>query len=239
MHSPEVVAFDVRLPIPIREKWAEAHAPKRWTLGRRTYTNPDNLGQPIRAWWRPSGYRPVVAGRCYRMVRFATIWHMEPNGRDSLTVCGKSKWRWHIHHWSVQLLLVGRLRRTLLTRCAWCGGGSRKGDPVNCSKQWDSPKRRWWQGERGLFHQDCSSISTAHASCTCTVPVLEHWNYGRCAVCNLFRAWRNPDKPSGPRDETTEILKSIPAGQRDPAKTAQVRALWKAHRALTKSQEEV
>ena len=26
--------------------------------------------------------------------------------------------------------------------------------------------------------------------------------------------------------------------QRDPAKTAQVRALWKAHRALTKSQEE-
>jgi len=183
-----------------------------------------------------------------------TIWHREPNGHDSGEVCKHSfrwqesdgtwrskpnrAWKWHVHHWKIQVSPLQHLRRWALTRCEWCGGRSRKGDYVNCSHSWDRDRGHWWQGERGLFHQDCSSIHGAHRTCTCAVPVLDHRGYGQCAVCNLFRAWQSPDEAPSPRDETADILKSIPAGQRDPAKTAQVRALWKAHRALTKSQEE-
>jgi hypothetical protein len=120
-------------------------------------------------------------------------------------------WRFHVHHWKIQVHSLQALRRRLLTRCAWCGGRSRKGDLVNVSHSWDGPRGRWWQGEPGLYHQDCSAISGAHSTCICEHPVLEHEGYGRCARCNAYRAWGMTDENLTQARE----LRKIPAGERD------------------------
>lgn len=239
MHDPLVVAHTIRKPWP--------------KVSKRRHHKDGRLR--IRYSWRKwYDIRPSVFTVFWYIGPFElywssliTIWHREPGGHDSGDVCKHSTrwqepdgtwrskrrnaWKWHIHHWKIQVPPLQAIRRRLLTRCEWCGGKGRKRDIVNHSHSWDRAPGHWWQGERGLFHQDCSGIHTAHETCTCAVPVLEHGDYGRCAVCDLFRAWRSLDDAPSPRDETTEILKSIPPGQRDPVKTAQVSALWKAHRA--------
>lgn len=228
MHDPLVVAHTIRKPWP--------------KISKRRHHNDGRLR--IRSSWRKwYDIRPSSFSAFWYIGPFelywsslVTIWHKEPKGHDAFSVCKHSgRWKWHIHHWKIQVPPLQALRRRLLTRCEWCGGKSRKGDYVNISHSWDRAPGHWWRGERGLFHQDCSSIHSAHHICTCAVPVLDHRGYGHCAVCNLFRAWRSPDDAPNPRDETTEILKTIPTGQRDPAKTAQVRAIWKAHRAKSEA----
>lgn len=95
-----------------------------------------------------------------------TIWHVEPDGQDALTVCrtrsqkpdGTWKfsrgWVWHVHHWKIQVSPLQDLRRRFLTRCEECG---RKGRP-NVSHQWDGERGPWWRGEKGLYHSECSSL---------------------------------------------------------------------------------
>lgn len=119
-------------------------------------------------------------------------------------------WRWHIHHWKLQFRTYQQLRRRFLTRCAWCGGRSVKGDQVNVSHSWNGPRARWWQGEKGLFHRDCSSIKQAHSTCVCTRPVLEHDIHGKCARCGLFRPFGFTDANlARARD-----LQTVPSGGR-------------------------
>jgi hypothetical protein len=190
MHDPLVVAFEIRRP------W-----PKRIKAGKTL---------PARLRW-PS---------------MITVWHREPNGHDAGDVCKQhsryqdadGKWQWkfhhgwrfHIHHWSIQVPALQAVRRRLLTRCAWCGGRSAKGDRVNVSLQWDGPRGRWWRGEPGLYHHDCSAIDRAHATCVCEHPVLEYDGYGRCARCDAYRAYGMSDEAlARARD-----LKVIPAGGR-------------------------
>lgn len=189
MHDPDVVAFEIRRP------WPRWHEP-RTVEGRFV---------PGYFWWPP----------------LVTVWHREPGGRDSGTVCQHYRtweresapshaWRFHVHHWKIQIHAAQTLRRRLLTRCAWCHGRHRKGDPVNVSHSWDGPRGRWWQGEPGLYHHDCSAISSAHATCVCDVPVPEHGNHGRCAVCDRFR-------PFGMTEENlarARELSAIPTGAR-------------------------
>lgn len=190
MHDPDIVAFEIRRP------WPKTSRPR----------NLDGTpAKSIRYW-------PSVV----------TVWHREPGGRGSGEVCkhyrrepdGSTKilhgWRWHINHWRVQAPPLQELRRRLLTRCAWCHGRHRKGDPVNVSHSWDGPRGRWWQGEPGLYHGDCSAISSAHATCVCENPVLEHDTYGRCARCDRHR-------PFGMTAEDltrSRELSAIPAGAR-------------------------
>lgn len=87
----------------------------------------------------------------------------------------------------------------------------------------DDPAHRdgafpWWQGERGLFHSDCSSIKSAHAVCTCDVPVLDGGDHGRCAVCDRFRPFGYTEANlARARD-----LQTIPHGGRRAAETVQV-----------------
>lgn len=177
MHDPMVVAWDIKLPIPLRQKWLEEinKTEARWTLGRRLRTNPENLGKPVYPWWNLNGYRPVVAGRIYNWYRFATVWHVEPDGRDSGTVCKHSirwqdedqkwhsknakSWKWHVHHWKIQIHFLQKLRRRLLTRCEYCGGRSTKTNPVNCTHHWDRKKTPWWRGELYLHHSGCTPKS--------------------------------------------------------------------------------
>jgi hypothetical protein len=156
-------------------------------------------------------------------------------------------WRWHVVHvgrrvvrgrsypaltpgWRVQVHPLQHLLRAALTRCAWCGGRDRKGDPVDIAHQWESQQERWWRGEPGLYHHDCSSVQHAHAMCSCPVPVLTCGEYGKCRVCGGFRAWRTAP------DEADRLLAALPAGSRIPpdARPA-VEAAWAARRAAAEA----
>ncbi|MEU1478928.1 hypothetical protein [Streptomyces sp. NPDC005760] len=205
MHDPMTVAFEIRSPWPKRAVWMTGQAAR----------------DGVR--WRAGGAFWVLAGHGLYFPSLITVWHREPGSRDSLTVCGKRVqrkdgtwrytrgWRWHIHHWRIQIPPLQLLRRRLLTRCAWCGGRSVKGDQVNISHQWNRARGHWWQGERGLFHQDCSLIQRAHSTCTCLMPLLDERTYGRCSRCTKPRPYgTTPERVAHYRD-----LTAIPAGQRE------------------------
>lgn len=139
MHDPLTVAFEIRRPWPRRDAW-------KTQLAARTGTR-----------WEHRGAFTVIAGRGLYWPCLITIWHRDPSGYDDLT-CNALRgraWRWHVHHWHLQIHSYQHLRRRLLTRCAVCGGRSVKGHPVNVGTQWDGPRGHWWQGEPGLTHSDC------------------------------------------------------------------------------------
>lgn len=194
MHDPLTVAFEIRRPWPKTDTYRTEQAAR---TGER---------------WKSGGACWVFAGRGLYWPCMITIWHRDPSGHDD-TTCRRKQWRLHIHHWKVQVVPLQQLRRRLLTRCAWCGGRSVKGDPVNHSHQWDRPRGRWWQGEPGLFHSDCSAIKSAHATCTCEDPILEHDDYGRCARCNRSRSFG----VSADSVERARTLAAIPHGRRRAA----------------------
>lgn len=161
MHDPLVVAWEVVIPVPARRRISDARKPGDWRWGfRRTRrTNSENLGEPVYPWYRPIGWRLRLAGRAYELRKVGTIWHREPGGADSLTVCSRNRrrWAWHVHHWKLQWYLEQRLRRFLFERCAECGRRFPWGyAPV--SHQWDGPKSRWWRIHRTNFHHECSVL---------------------------------------------------------------------------------
>lgn len=254
MHDPLVVAFDIKLPWPRRTSWPP-RKDRSWHLATRRRPAP---GSPLEAetiatgrdpfpWWRPRGWDwdVTISGHHYRFPTLVTIWHAEPNGHDSGEICkhfdrvqdGNGRWqykirhgwRWHIHHWRLQVHALQTLRRRLLTRCEWCGGPSRRRDVVNCSHQWDSPRVSWWKGEPGLFHADCSSIASAHATCVCDEPICantspEYGPYGRCARCGKSRSFGRGEGVT----ERLQLLAAIPKGQRDRAVYERVTAMVQA-----------
>lgn len=191
MHDPMTVAFEIRRPWPQPDDWKTKQAARtgtRWKIGG--------------AYW-------VLAGRGLYFPCLITVWHRDPSGYDH-TTCRSTRWQLHIHHWRLQVTPLQQWRRRLLTRCTWCNGRSVKGDPVNHSHQWDGPRSHWWQGEKGLFHSDCSAIKRAHSTCVCDLPVLDGGDYGRCAVCDRFR-------PFGFTDDNLDRardLQTIPHGAR-------------------------
>lgn len=190
MHDPLVVAFHIPRPWPKRVNW------------------------PHRRWYFPAAI---------------TVWHVEPKGHDSGEVCRHyvktqqadgswrmkmlNGWRFHVHHWKLQVHPLQQLRRALLTRCAWCGGRSTKRDAVNFSHSWNGTRSPWWRGEIGLYHCDCSAVWSAHRSCVCEDPLLDHTGYGTCARCGKGRSF-------GVSERGLAIhrgLQTIPAGARDRA----------------------
>lgn len=225
MHDPMTVAFEIRRPWPQRSSF-KPNASVRWKIG-------------YSAFW-------TLAGSEYYWPGFITVWHVDPSGFDSGKDCPwSSKWQWHVHHWKIQIHPLQHLRRRALTRCEWCGGKSRKGDYVNISHQWDRDKGKWWHGERGLFHQDCSSISSAHKQCVCAPNAGGPWEnelagypYGPCATCGKYRGWLSSDQRDSPRDETAKLLQAIPAGRRDPDKSAAVSQMWRDYREAERTNNE-
>jgi hypothetical protein len=194
MHDPLTVAFEIRRPWPQHADWRTEQAARTGTR------------------WRINAPYTVLAGRGLYWPCMVTVWHRDPSGYDD-TACRHKRWRLHVHHWKLQVVPLQRLRRRLLTRCAWCGGRSVKGDCVNHASQWDGPRGRWWRGEPGLFHSDCSSIKRAHGVCTCDQPVLEHDDYGHCARCNRSRSFGMTDENLARARE----LAAIPIGGRRQA----------------------
>lgn len=203
MHDPMTVAFEIRRPWPKRSGVAKAGGPRwEWVIYRKHAK--DHPGRNPRQWWKPSAWSPFVTafGRRWYFPSILTVWHVEPKGRDSGTVCphyvrwrdhtGKWRskplngWRWHVHHWHLQVPPLQDLQRRLFQRCEWCGGRSTKAAPVNVSHQWDAPKNRpWWSSKPGLFHMGCSSAPHVLRSCLCDVPIVERFNgaFGTCATC--------------------------------------------------------
>jgi hypothetical protein len=194
MHDPLTVAFEIRRPWPRTENWKTEQAARtgqRWQIGA--------------AFW-------VLAGRGLYWPCTITVWHRDPSGYDDTTCRGK-RWRLHLHHWRIQVSLLQHLRRRLRTRCAWCGGRDRKGDAINVSHDWDRPRTRWWQGERGLYHRDCSLTRSAHSTCVCDQPVLEHDGWGRCARCTRHRSYG----ATAEWIDRARALAEVPRGRRSPS----------------------
>lgn len=138
MHSPEVLAFRVKSPF-----------------------------------WRTLKFANGTKRRVHDSI--IEIWHIEPGNKDALTVCrdritdkdGKfvrftNGWKWHINHWKISPNILYKWRRRLFTRCAECGGPSRKGNVVNHSDQGfgGHAKTPLWCGEVHLFHSECLSKIT-------------------------------------------------------------------------------
>jgi len=241
VHEPMTVAFDIRRPWPSRSRSHDANRPGHPTAGPRWRfkhhhecdddCRAEHAGQKFFPWWNPRSWTPfwVIAGYGFYFPSLITVWHVEPGGRDSGEVCRHynrvqlpdgtwetkfiGRWRWHVHHWHIQIPPLQELRRRLLTRCEWCGGRSTRRDRVNVSHQWDRKRQPWWRGERGLFHRDCSMVEHAHRSCVCDDPKIKRGGvYGTCSNCGKHAAGR----PSPSILERRRLLASIPAGQRDP-----------------------
>jgi hypothetical protein len=216
MHDPMTVAFEIRRPWPRIRKAIRAR--------------PFNIG--FTCFWYIGKYEWYWPG-------LITVWHVDPSGFDSNEDCPYSgHWQWHVHHWKIQIHPLQKLRRWALTRCEWCGGRSRKGDYVNISHQWDRDKGKWWKGERGLFHQDCSSIDNAHKRCTCDAVLGGPWEselsdyaYGTCGTCGNFRAWQSRDRRDSPELEAARMLQTIPVGARHKPTTDAVSQMWSDYRA--------
>ncbi|MEU2013077.1 hypothetical protein [Nocardia sp. NPDC019302] len=143
-------------------------------------------------------------------LRWIEVWHREPGGKDSGAVCPRNRWAWHVHHWRLNSIPLKMLRRRLLTRCAWCGGKSRKGDSVNHARGWRDRRGPWWRGEDDLYHGDCLTMETAARSCMCDEPDLGDRGYGECRSCGRFRTWAN--KPT----DLDRAMAALPRGSRRP-----------------------
>lgn len=165
MHSPEVLAFSIWRPWPVVHKKPMGRNNPKWAL-------------PIRRRVDGSHYISrfaYVNGIELYFPSFIDVWHMEPGGHDSLTICKDRKldsagkfvkwshtWKLHFWHWHITWPALHELRRRIFTRCAECGGPSRKGNMVNHSNGgWSGgPKVPFWCGEVHLFHSDCLSKLT-------------------------------------------------------------------------------
>lgn len=222
MHDPLVVAWEVPLPIPKRDAWHDKHYKgRRWGFTRRRRTNPENLGEPVYRWWRPAGWTFALAGRVFRMRRLATIWHVEPKGHDSGTVCKHQirwqdddgewhykplrSWRWHVHHWRIQIPFLQELRARLFDRCALCG---RKGRP-NVSHSWDGERLGWWKfkSRKGLYHSECSALGSLRNARSDDEDLIRHLF---AAVC-LLRDTTEPETLAWLTDPTKRGLEFRPA----------------------------
>jgi hypothetical protein len=208
VHDPDVVVWEIRRPWPSRSTLPAAYGDVRWRF-RLHHDHHEDCHCPSEAhnpfpWYAPHSYSAFwrMAGRDYYWPPIVTMWHREPHGRDALSECqrryrGKdgrwhlSKgWKWHVHHYRVQIPPLQHLRRRLLTRCAWCGGRDAKGNSVNHSLSWDGPRGHWWHGEPGLYHGGCTDRAIADHTCTCDDPLIRgRSEYGKCMLCGRFRPW--------------------------------------------------
>lgn len=203
MHSPEVLVFSIRSPFPsMRRKVKEGNPRWRSPFRRRGFK------------FRFSPFM-TLAGYEFYFQDWVMVWHYEPGGRDALTVCrdryknkkGEWKytngWKWHFWHWKITPSLLYKWRRYLFTRCAECGGPSRKGNVVNVSNGgWDGgPKVPLWCGEVHLFHSEClSKLNKRHH---------EHDPRG-CYACSgkaSFEYNRNKPKREASRRIVTDLFR--------------------------------
>lgn len=203
MHDPDVVVFDLHLPIPVRS-WRSMGREPRWGFHRRRRTNAANLGEPVFPWFQPAGYECHLAGRRIGLYKLATVWHGEPEGRDSGSVCkglrgssfNASNIRWairHHRHLSLQWHTYQRVRFWLFKRCEDCG------------------HRFFWKQERygtgwdapGVLHRACADVrqmrhqlEDAAKALTFTANDTERWRVERWLAYREEQAQKATEKAS-------------------------------------------
>lgn len=172
MHDPDVVVFTIAVPLPKRAKRREGTGP-RWTLGRRRYTNAEHLGLVIDAWWQPRAWEPRIAGRALEWAKLCTVWHGEPGGRDSGSVCkgmggsgltwANVVWAWHHRrHLEVHFDFARRVKRWRRDRCAGCGKRFR----------WHDSRNGFMNGDE-VYHDVCMSYRAWRSKAEERLTVLE------------------------------------------------------------------
>jgi hypothetical protein len=206
MHDPLVVAREIRRPWPAYFRKVKPGQP-RWKIKLSHRCRPSCDHPPLKhggfPWWKPSSYSShwTLAGVEMWWPSLVTIWHREPDGHDSGTVCphfirwrgpdGKwqmkpyNRWKWHVYHWRIQVPMWQELGRRLFQRCAWCSGRSTKRNRVNVSHAWRDKRAAWWRSESHLYHSGCSSAESVIRQCVCDVPLVQGHNgaYGTCTTC--------------------------------------------------------
>lgn len=197
MHDPMVVAFEIRRPWPTCRPRRVREDQPRWQLNIHRKHGTDYEGRNPRRWWSPRHWSPfqVAFGREWYFPALVTVWHVEPKGHDSGTVCKHARrwedehgewhykslngWRWHVWHWHIQIPPVQTVKRFLFERCIECGRRFPWGyAPV--SHQWDGPPTRWFRINRRSYHHECSALVHTRR----TVSTDER------LICSLFAAFR-------------------------------------------------
>lgn len=161
MHDPDVMVFAIRRPWPKRTKGPHLHRSKRWHLRG--------------VFWQ-------VAGREFYWPSLIDVWHHEPAGHDSGTLCkgmGGSDltWRnikWATRHWrhiSVTVRPVRRVRCWLTDHCAECG----------CRFLWKQGRTGYMSSD-DVYHYPCMSLQhvrgqleDAAKALTFTADQTERW----------------------------------------------------------------
>lgn len=133
MHDPMVLVFTLHLPIPQRKWKVREREPVGFRLTRLRYTGGKSEDEPLHPAWRPAAYSLVVCNWRIRMMELVDVWHDEPGGEDSGTVCegmGGSELTWHNVKWALRhrehLTLrwqtpLKTLHRWWTQHCADCG----------------------------------------------------------------------------------------------------------------------
>lgn len=159
MHDPDFQLFEIHAPVPV-ERWKVRGEANGLTRRRYTGGGSEYVGKPMRPVWRPDGWNLVLFGRRIGWWNVLEVWHSEPGGRDSGTVCKghqgsqltwhNVKWGWrHRDHLRVICRPVARVRSWITLRCAGCGKRFRwKGD-ARFSLGWDS---------RETYHDPCHQL---------------------------------------------------------------------------------
>jgi hypothetical protein len=68
--------------------------------------------------------------------------------------------RWHVWHWRIQVRSVQAFKRWAFSRCSECGRRFTWGYAPT-SGNWDSEGPRWFRGEPGVYHSECSHVMYA------------------------------------------------------------------------------
>ena len=187
MHDPSCQVFEIQVPIPVVAYKVRATANglhrRRWTGGGPAY-----LGKPMHHPFHPHAWELVIAGRLIRWWDVIEVWHEEPEGRDSGSVCKGQKgsqltwhnvkWAWvHRSHCRVYSPPVRRVRRWRTARCAGCGL------PFRWKR--DSRHALGW-GASDVYHGPCASLVTVHGQLEDAYKVLAFeadettaWRVGR------------------------------------------------------------
>lgn len=128
MHDPMVVAFEIRRPWPSRRATPVRPGQPRWEWkchGR---------------WWKPGNWSPFVTafGRRWFFPSLLTVWHVEPRGADSGTVCRHTRRVDDVAGWKVRLHPLLRLVPAAISGTARRSGGG--------------------SGRRDCYHRECSGL---------------------------------------------------------------------------------
>jgi hypothetical protein len=116
---------------------------------------------PLELLW--SIKRPPVTPKEWRRSRWPLmldIWHREPKGRDSGTVCPRDTHWHHLHHWHLRFWPVFNFRMRF-KRCAQCG------------RRMNTATRNSYMGSDKVWHNECGDLGSLRQNQLITSEVLD------------------------------------------------------------------